>query len=255
MRNLEVARHALSAGVAPVPCRPGTKIPMVPWKRFETELPAPEEVERLFADTRVNICVVCTGRVIFDCDDPAKAELVLKECGPTPHMLRTPRGGVHLGYRKRKGVEVKNLVRVKGEPIDIRTDGGLEMIPNSVTEHGEYAWLGAGLLPAADLPVARIGWTRERIRRVVIPEAIDDGDRAVRRARGYLAAVEGTATGEGGCHDKTFRLACVLIHKFGLTVEQAMPLFCEWNQKCKPPWGDSQLRHKLTDAFNQKRGA
>ena len=65
---------------------------------------------------------------------------MIEKCGETLHKLKTPRGGVHLGYRRRKGVELTNKVRIKGLDIDIRTDGGLEMIPNSVTTKGRYEW-------------------------------------------------------------------------------------------------------------------
>ncbi len=150
-----------------------------------------------------------------------------------------------------------NQVNVKGQPIDIRTDGGLEIIPDSQTEHGVYEWLGglgAGLKPKADLPVACIGWTRSRARRVVKPTEEIEGERAVliRRARGYLAAIEGAVSGQGG-HKRTFRTACVLVQKFGLTVPEAWPLFQEWNETCEPPWSDTELMHKLLDAEKSRK--
>ena len=141
-------------------------------------------------------------------------------------------------------------MRIKGQPIDIRTDGGLELVPNSETEHGRYEWLGDGLLPIAELPVAKIGWTRDRTRRELKAVATDGPDAAVRRAHAYLATVEGAVSGQRG-HDRTFRAACVLIQKFGLTVERAWPLFLEWNEQCEPPWSEKELLHKLQDALKQ----
>lgn len=237
-----------------VPCRPGTKVPLVKWKPFQEQAPSAELYRRWFQGTRNNIAVLTSGMVLFDCDDPAKADLVIEHCGDTPWKVKTPRGGVHLGYRKRAGVSVTNQVKLKGEPIDIRTDGGLALIPPSVTEHGRYEWLGSGLIPIADLPLARIGWTRERSRRRTVQALLDvsEADVMVRRARGYLAAIEGAISGMRG-HDRTFRVAIVLTHKFGLSFEQAWPLFKEWNEQCEPPWSDAELRHKLLDAL-KKRG-
>jgi len=257
MRNLDVALDALAKGIAPVPCRPGTKVPLVPWKPWQTTLPTEEQVRRLFTNPQVNVAVVCTGRIIFDCDEYTKAELVLTECGPTPHMLKTPRGGVHLGYRRRKGIQVANVVRLKGHPIDIRTNGGLEMIPDSQTEDGEYRWISTeGLLPTDALPYGNIGWTRERVKRVmqpiVTPELAPDRARLQRRARGYLATVEGSVSGQRG-HDRAMRAAGVLIQKFGLTIEEAWPLFKEWNETCEPPWSDAQLLHKLRSAWDRRK--
>ncbi len=245
--NLVIALDALEKGLVPIPIVEGTKIPAVKWKRWQYDLP-PVELLREWFSAGHNIAIICAGMVVFDCDDPAKAEMVLAECGETTHKLRTPRGGLHLGYRKRKGVEVQNQVRIKGMPIDIRTNGGLELIPCSRTEHGEYRWLGE-LRPVAELPVAKIGWTRERVRKRFRPiERIDDAAVIIRRARGYLATIEGAISGQKG-HHKTFRAACTLVQKFGLTIEQAWPLFIEWNQQCEPPWSEKELLHKLQDAY------
>lgn len=253
--NLEIALANAQKGIVSIPIAPGKKgIPLVKWKRWQTEMPSEELFKEWFADTRVGIAIITTGMVVFDCDELAKAKLVLEVSGDTPHKLKTPRGGVHLGYRKRKNAQVRNQVRIKGLPIDIRTDGGLEMIPHSRTEHGEYRWIGDGLRPIAELPVARIGWTRERTKKVLSPvEIIDGDDVTIKRARGYLACVEGAISGRGG-HRQTFRAACVLVQKFGLTVEQAFPLLKEWSEiTCEPPWSDTELFHKLSDAWRLKK--
>ena len=256
MRNLDVALDALAKGIAPVPCRPGTKIPLVAWKPWQTELPKPEVIERLFADARVNVAVVCTGRIIFDCDEFAKAEKVLAECGPTPHVLKPPRGGIHLGYRRRMGVALANVVKIKGQPIDIRTDGGLEVLPPSKTEDGEYRWIDTDGLPATDaLPDGNIGWTRERVKRTVSTiEPLDESDRMVRRAAGWTACVEGAVSGQRG-HSKLFRVVCKLLHPpprgFGLTVEQAWPILLAYNATCEPPFSVPELSHKCADAMKK----
>jgi hypothetical protein len=67
------------------------------------------------------------------------------------------------------------------------------------------------------------------------------------RARLYLAKVPGAVSGDGG-HSQTFKVAIKLIHGFALTIEQAWPLFSEWNQRCSPPWTIKELEHKLEDA-------
>ena len=249
--NYETALSNREKGFTSIPLHPGTKVPRVKWKRWQTEQPSPELYKFWFDGTRNNIAVITTGLVVFDVDDLAKAELVLAACGDTPCKLKTPRG-VHLIYRARKGVHVGNRVDIKGVDIDIRAENGLEIQPFSTTEHGEYRWLGAGLLPVAELPVAKIGWTRERTRRHLRSVTIDDSNAVVRRARAYLAAVEGAISGQRG-HDKTFRVACVLVQKFGLSVELAFPLFLEWNQQCEPPWSEPELMHKLRDAERLKR--
>ena len=85
--NYEVALSAAEKGIVAVPCHPGTKVPMVKWKEWQAVAPPAPLLRRWFEDTRVNIGILCTGMVLFDCDDPAKAELVLAECPPQSAMI------------------------------------------------------------------------------------------------------------------------------------------------------------------------
>jgi hypothetical protein len=67
-------------------------------------------------------------------------------------------------------------------------------------------------------------------------------------ARAYLAKLPPAIAGQGG-HAATFAAACRLV-EFGLSPDQALPPFLEWNQThCQPLWTEGELRHKLTDAF------
>jgi hypothetical protein len=112
-----------------------------------------------------------------------------------------------------------------------------------------YEWIG-DVIPASDLPLLHLPWVRERRRqRTVSPFLLPfDPRRAVRAARSYVRCIEGAISGMRG-HDRTFRVACVLAIKFGLSFTEAWPIFCEWNTQCEPPWTDEELRHKLHDAM------
>jgi putative DNA primase/helicase len=72
-------------------------------------------------------------------------------------------------------------------------------------------------------------------------------DRLARPAA-YLARIPPALAGERG-HDRTFHAACVLIHGFDLTIDEARPLLHEWNRACVPPWSPAELEHKLRDAL------
>jgi len=211
--NYEIALRNAEMGIASVPCRPGTKIPLVKWKEWQRNIPTEELLRRWFLDTRNNIAIVCSGMVLFDCDDASKAELVLEHCGDTPHKVRTPRGGIHLGYRKRKGCVVKNQVRIKGEAIDIRTDGGLEMIPNSETAEGSYEWLGEGLIPISELPIAKVGWTRTRVRKQIQTVVVEEcsGSRLLDRGRRYVDTFERRAVSGLNGHTSAFVAALKIV--------------------------------------------
>ena len=72
--------------------------------------------------------------------------------------------------------------------------------------------------------------------------------RLVARARAYLVHIDGAISGQHG-HNHTMRVAGILIQKFGLTIDEALPLILEWNQRCEPPWSEKELLHKLQDAY------
>src|SRR5205807_2316091 len=106
-------------------------------------------------------------------------------------------------------------------PIDLRCEGAYVVCPWSRSAQGvPYRWLG-DVIPITDLPPIKISWLRRRTpRRIVAPvEPPTSVDNAPWRARGYLAHVEGAIAGQCG-HDRTFRVACVLTIKFGLSLDQ-----------------------------------
>jgi hypothetical protein len=110
------------------------------------------------------------------------------------------------------------------------------------------------VLPAKGLPLLKVGWLRERKRVQPLPEPIDptaDISGILQRARAYLTTVDGAISGQRG-HDRTFRAACILCIRFGLSFEQAWPLLKEWNRCCDPPWSDKDLEHKLRDALKKR---
>lgn len=69
----------------------------------------------------------------------------------------------------------------------------------------------------------------------------------VERARRYLSRIEPAVSGEGG-HSKTLLAAEHLVRGFELSDDEALPLLLVWNQTCQPPWDESELRHKLSEA-------
>jgi putative DNA primase/helicase len=71
------------------------------------------------------------------------------------------------------------------------------------------------------------------------------------RARAYVNApgFPDSIEGSNG-HGRLYHVACVLVDGFGLTRDQAMPIFEDWNRdKARPPESDDQLNHKLDDAI------
>jgi hypothetical protein len=75
-----------------------------------------------------------------------------------------------------------------------------------------------------------------------------DGQRdPVEAARKYVSRIEGAISGAGG-HNKTYRVASLLVEGFGLTDDQAFGVLQGWNASCKPEWSERDLRHKIESA-------
>jgi len=92
---------------------------------------------------------------------------------------------------------------------------------------------------------------RKAVAPVVVSRPAKDGRiDVVERARRYMEQVDPSVSGQRG-HDVAFRGACALVLGFGLSTEEALPLFAEWNQKCLPPWSEKELQHKLDSANKQ----
>jgi hypothetical protein len=234
-----------------IPLLPRSKAPAVKWKRYQFVAPSAAELKGFFGGDDRNCGVICGDLVIVDCDDADQVDYVVAAAGDTPYRVRTPHGGMHLGYRLRPGESLANRVRVNGRPIDLRACGGYAVVPPSqLADGGSYQWEHEP--PTLDdLPLFAAGWMRDRPP-VVLPIAVSGNEsERVRRARAYLSKIEGAIAGHRG-HDRTFRVACVLTHKFGLGPAEALALLAGWNRRCEPEWSTVELRHKLADALAKR---
>lgn len=245
--NYELALLGDAMGHRFIPVAPGTKVPLVKWKPFQQEKPTAEQYARWFQGTRNNIALLCGDLVVVDCDSPEKVASVIDRCGDTPHKVRTPGGGMHLGYRARAGVPLSNMVKVKGEPIDLRVRGGLEIIPNSSVDGRPYAWLGPGLLPVSALPVFKATWTRTRKPRRTRPAAdAPTGSPAesgrIRFPEAYCMRIE-SVQGQNGSRGLV-RVVCVM-RDAGRTPNDIFAFVkTVWGPaRCKPEWSDREIRH------------
>jgi hypothetical protein len=67
------------------------------------------------------------------------------------------------------------------------------------------------------------------------------------RAAAYLDRCPPAVSGQNG-HGTTIRVAACLVRGFELGQEDAYRVIQRWNDTCKPPWSEKELRHKLADA-------
>ena len=67
------------------------------------------------------------------------------------------------------------------------------------------------------------------------------------QARRFIHTAPPAVSGNGG-HNTTFRVACDLIHGFGLSDDEALKLLGEYNTRLEEQWTNAELRHKIEGA-------
>jgi hypothetical protein len=68
-----------------------------------------------------------------------------------------------------------------------------------------------------------------------------------KRILAYIASIPPAIEHNGG-DLQTFSVACKLVNGFALSAEQALSYLTLYNSRCKPPWSEKEIRHKLTEA-------
>jgi hypothetical protein len=69
----------------------------------------------------------------------------------------------------------------------------------------------------------------------------------VERARRYVAVLPPAIQGSHG-DVYTFRVCCRLVRGFALEDGEALAVLQDWNNRCQPPWSESELAEKVSRA-------
>ncbi len=147
--------------------------------------------------------------------DPAVKDL--------PRVMRLP-GFLHL-----KDPEQPFLVRV------VQTGGRRDFSIEEVLEG-----VGTALQP----PASPLG----KVIPIVSHTAVEaQRATAIAKARRYLAGVPPAVQYQQG-DDLLYRICAYLKRDCGLTDDQALEVLQDWNRACSPPWPESDLRTKLSNA-------
>lgn len=240
---------------------PGSgKAPAIRWKELQKAPETLAVIEVWFAEHpewNVGLVTGAAGKiVVVDADSAVAVDFVHARLPQTPMQVITAKG-IHFYYRH-PGHHIPNNVRMREMPLDVRGDGGV--VATADSEH----WTGHVYRPReeftaamlAELPPFDPKWIDDQ-RRFTRATAFEPSQTdPVTRAAAYIATIPGAVEGAGGSN-ATFRVACLLIQRFGLSVEQAYPLMLVWNATCQPPWKSADLRRKLEEALKvtaSKRG-
>ena len=237
MTLLETAQGYLSLGWSVIPVKPGSKLPAVTWKEYQTRPATQDELSSWFKDKTVNEIGIglVTGKlskiVVVDLDLYKEASDG-KQILDTLIKVRTGGGGLHGYYAWNR--EIKNQVNINGKAIDVRGDGGYVVLPPTVHPNGtSYRWIidrglriSEALLGLPCLP-EELGWWIE----VTEPLRIEE--------------IVGTKEGERDI--QLYRAACKLLrtNKQG---EDVYPQLLALNDTFQPPLPEKTVKEKLSSA-------
>ena len=121
-------------------------------------------------------------------------------------------------------------------------------IPTITTLERRRLWAAARTFDKR--PATQIESLRRRVNGYAAKQSTDKRQMAVRKksAAKYVDKMDPAISGCNG-HSKAFAVACVLVGKFGLTFDESLEIFHEYNKRCDPPWSEKEILHKLESAM------
>lgn len=226
-----------------LPLKPQSKGPLIPWKKLVSTRREINQWFRLNPEINYGIIAGRSGVIILDADSPEAARWVDENAPKTPMQTQTPRMGRHFFYRDDRGY--KPGVKIKGMELDVRAGMSYVVGSGCRNEVGEWRLVGDILSPT-DLPVLPRGFL-DAPKREAKPVSIP----TVTRLQNYISRAVAVSGSNG--HRTTFRVACKIADQVS-NFEEAMAIFRGWNfTNAEPMWSESELQHKMTDAFRRER--
>ena len=172
------------------------------------------------------------GSVIKDHGARTLARLAL-ERGPLPKtlMAATPSGGLHRYYNGAS--RSVNGVAGLGIGVDMKSIGGMVLMPGSRTKAGQYRWVNPGY-PIADLPEAYV--LPARTERDAIPYA-----GAILEPRQLAICLAGLDPVDFRDQDRWFKLMCACHHAAG---DAGYDVFNDWCMADEGYGGNRDFEHR-----------
>lgn len=177
------------------------------------------------------------------------------ELPPTP-TADTGSGGSHYLFQRPDAPIITGKDKL-GPGLDVKGDGGYIVAAPSLHACADYyTWrTHPDDVPLAPMPkwmLAILAPPKPKLPRFRVINR-DAGDDSTRRCMSYLSRCPDAVSGQGG-HDATLHAACEAF-RFGLLDPEVWHVLEWWNSsKCRPPWSERELAHKLDDARKKVEG-
>ncbi|MDT8287407.1 MAG: VapE family protein [Elusimicrobiales bacterium] len=175
----------------------------------------------------------------------------------TTFIVRTGSGGLHIYLRKDQAAAVRKTLKGKYAGIDFLTEGCYVVGPGSIhPDTGEpYTIVSGGPAQLLEAPASLLAALKKEPAQ--LPGAMGEGlkgysddEGAQSRFSDYLRGGAPLAVqGENG-DLTTYKVACAG-RDLGLSPAVTCELMMgDWNNRCLPPWSESELRLKIVNAYS-----
>lgn len=290
-RTLDAAlAYRRTRGWQPVLIRPGSKRPQLgAWQKLR---PTDDELRTWFArPANVGIALGEPSGWLVDVDIDAPDALPLaprflpittvfgRASKPRSHWLYTAPGARTLQLKDDAAAMIVELrstgaqtvmppsVHVSGEPIEWSTPSDAVSLPQEIAAAplaDKVARLALAVLNVREGMAADDAVAAALAEQPPEPEPRRPGARAVNlpvttsasvveRARRYVSKMPPAIDGAGGSL-ATLNVAAVLVKGFALPEDVALDvLLTDYNPRCRGPWSEKELRHKLESALRGPR--
>ncbi len=223
---LEIGEQYLNKYKLPIIPIGGQKMPLIPWKLYQTQFPSIDEIKLWLSNDGFAGFGTTTGSLsgilVLDIDNGADIDSLVFPETPT---VKTPHGGLHYYFKYPKDKVIKNYAGIRPK-IDIRAEGGMVVIPpTKLADGGIYEWINDLDTPLAEIP----DW---------LLDAIEQSNSSL------LAADILNGVSESRRNTTATQYAGQLLKDHDINVWDTIvwERLKDWNLKNKPPLAENELR-------------
>lgn len=226
-----------SYGFSVIPCRPGSKIPAIDWKQYQEKRASREQIEAWWKqEPNYNVAVV-TGEIsgisVVDVDGEKGEESLRTLSTPLPETRthKTPHGRHHIYLYQSQLHTGANFL----PGIDVRSDGGIVIMPPSKAEGLEYKRENRLDIEEFDEPPEILLATTRGSERESSTTTALSGE-----AKLWISEAIRTGVEQGGRDNTATRIAGYLYSK-GIPKDIVYEYVYDFGLKCNPPLEESDI--------------
>ena len=241
-------------GFCIIPLRPRSKVPLIPWKEFQTRKPTDEELEKWFRNKFVNVGIVC-GKVsgnlfVIDFDGEeafSKAFHNLERLLNSTLVVKTARG-YHVYFRAPKPIKTTKIA----EGVEIKGEGSYVVAPPSIHPSGARYEIISKVIKLKF--IENVDEMISTLFEIFRDEKVFEEDLPLklgRRVPYCIKLILEEGVDEGERNDRAFDLARYLYNK-GKSPKEILNHLKSWNKKNRPPLPEKELEYVVNSVVKHR---